>query len=401
MCREDDFGQVVYEDFVPLLQQLRIDALHNAAVETDTGSLMMHLLLVAKTVSSQAGIEDNVLPIWDLRTVLKNADQLCLSRMQIHVILSILHPDERGDVELEYFLRVCCTVIPQMFDTTAFVEKAHTIAKERAELVAKQEMEELQGITSGGLSPKRRGEEEDAEENQANAPDRDAVEKELMRIGSQADEKHSPRPTLDQRKFLDCMRSDSVASCQLSEAELRGFIAEAEIIAGGEIAYVDHIKTWVPIIFELRKSRIYDAVLKEDWGCNATHLVDLMIYEQRFNMRIRRNSQSSGKRRSGGLERSGSKPSSGDGRLTSQSYYDNEGGGDRRSASKRLGGGARSASKRRDSRHRRSISRQSSMSRQGSNRNAPRSRSGSTDSLESCASAKSAASVASRRSFRG
>merc|ERR1740138_919376 len=142
---------------------------------------MMHLLLVARNLASsqaQGGVPDDiVLPIWDLRTVLKSADQLCLSRMQIHVILSILHPDERGDVDLEYFLRVCCTVIPQMFDTSAFVEKAHSIAKERAELVAKQEMEELQGITSGGLSTKRRGEEDDEQDaNQANAPDREAVE---------------------------------------------------------------------------------------------------------------------------------------------------------------------------------------------------------------------------------
>lgn len=30
--------------------------------------------------------------------------------------------------------------------------------------------------------------------------------------------------------------------CQLSEAELRGFVAEAEIDAGGDVAYVDHIK---------------------------------------------------------------------------------------------------------------------------------------------------------------
>lgn len=37
------------------------------------------------------------------------ADQLCLSRMQIHVMLSIVHPDENGDVEFGYFLRVCCT----------------------------------------------------------------------------------------------------------------------------------------------------------------------------------------------------------------------------------------------------------------------------------------------------
>ena len=37
-----------------------------------------------------------------------------------------------------------CTVIPWMFDTAAFAEKAATIAKEKADALAKQELEELQ-----------------------------------------------------------------------------------------------------------------------------------------------------------------------------------------------------------------------------------------------------------------
>ena len=37
-----------------------------------------------------------------------------------------------------------CTVIPWMFDTQAFAEKAATIAKEKADALAKQELEELQ-----------------------------------------------------------------------------------------------------------------------------------------------------------------------------------------------------------------------------------------------------------------
>ena len=53
---------------------------------------------------------DNIMPVWHLRNVLLAADQLCLSRTQIHVILSIVHPDDNGDVEFGYFLRVCCLV---------------------------------------------------------------------------------------------------------------------------------------------------------------------------------------------------------------------------------------------------------------------------------------------------
>merc|ERR1719487_1982632 len=78
------------------------------------------------------------------------------------------------------------------------------------------------------------------------------------------------------------MRHESVQQCQLSDSEVRGFIAEAVFDADHEIAYIDHIKTWVPIIFELRKSRVYDSVLAKDWGADAAHLVDLQSYEVSF-----------------------------------------------------------------------------------------------------------------------
>lgn len=277
MCKEDDFGQVPHDEFHILLETLRIDALHNALVETDVGSLRVHLILLAR----RERFLDVVMPVWDLRNLLLIADQLCLARMQIHVILMILHPDENGDVDFEYFLQVCCTVIPYMFDIAAFKEKAEMIAKEKADLQAKQELEELQGIT-GNLAAKRgRADEEDQEDVQANAPDRDAVEKALIHVGNQADEKHSQH--LEVRRFLEVVRNESVQACQLSDAELRGFIAEAEIDSDSqEIAYMDHIKTWVPIIFELRKSRIYDAILAKDWGFDATHLVNLCKYDQEF-----------------------------------------------------------------------------------------------------------------------
>eukprot|EP00428_Durinskia_dybowskii_P068361 CAMPEP_0170391690 /NCGR_PEP_ID=MMETSP0117_2-20130122/19802_1 /TAXON_ID=400756 /ORGANISM="Durinskia baltica, Strain CSIRO CS-38" /LENGTH=445 /DNA_ID=CAMNT_0010647795 /DNA_START=8 /DNA_END=1342 /DNA_ORIENTATION=- len=278
MCKEDDFGQVPYDDFNVLLQQLRIDALHNAVVESDVGSLRAHLILLSR----REGHQDRVLPVWDLRSLLLSADQLCLSRMQIHVILMIVYPDEHGYVDFEYFLRVCCTVIPHMFDTRVFKEKAETIAKEKADELDKKEMEELQGLQSS-LAAKRRADEEDQEDVQANAPDRDAVEKALIHVGNQADDKHRPQPTLEVRKFLEAMRQESVQSCQLSDAEMRGFIAEAEIDPNtNEISYVEHIKTWVPIIFELRKSRVYDSILSKDWGFDAPQLADLSAFEAEF-----------------------------------------------------------------------------------------------------------------------
>ncbi|CAE8683669.1 unnamed protein product [Polarella glacialis] len=283
MCKEDDLGQVLYEDFPILLQQLRIDALHNALVETDVSMLRTHLILLARRMGLPP---DNIMPVWDLRSVLLSADQLCLSRMQIHVILSIVHPDEHGEVDMGYFLQVCCTVIPQMFDTAAFAEKAATIAKEKADQLAKAELEELQGITSSLANKNRRADDEDQEDTQANAPDRDAVEKNLIHVGNQADEKHRQQPTLEVRRFLEAMHHESVAACQLSEAELRGFVAEAEIDALGEVAYVEHIKTWVPILFELRKSRIYDSILAKEWGPGEEQLVNLSSYEAQFPLSL-------------------------------------------------------------------------------------------------------------------
>lgn len=276
MCLEDEFGQVPYEDFVTLLQQLRIDALYNAPVETDISMLRKHLLLLVKRLGFP---EDNIMPVWEFKHVLLSADQICLSRMEIHIVLSILQPDEHGHLSLDYFLRVCCTVIPHMFDLAAFADKAATIAKDKADALAKQEEEELKGITAS-LASKRRVDDDDGEDTQANAPDRDAVEKALIHAGNLADEKHRQQPTLDIRKFLEAMKHESVQQCQLSEAEMRGFIGECEVDDRGELAYVEHIKTWIPILFELRKSRIYDSILSKDWGPGAEHLVDLTEYEE-------------------------------------------------------------------------------------------------------------------------
>merc|ERR1719401_1230929 len=201
---------------------------------------------------------DNILYIWELRNVLLHADQLCLSRMQIHVILMIIHPNEAGEVDVEYFLRVCCTVIPYMFDTTAFGETAAQIQKDKQDAIAKQELEELQKFGGSSMvSSKKRAEDEEfeQEDQQANAPDKDSVEKELVQKAS-AD----PYPTAG--RLMSLLRSESLQHLQLSDAEIRGLIAEVRFVAeadigelpgkdkggghtgrGDKIAFADHIKT--------------------------------------------------------------------------------------------------------------------------------------------------------------
>merc|ERR1719188_2275478 len=92
---------------------------------------------------------------------------------------------------------------------------------------------------------------------------------------------------------MSLLRGESLQHLQLSDAELRGLVAEVRFVSeadigeqgkdkggghagrGDKIAFADHIKTWVPIMFELRRARIYEPVLTKDWGVDAGHLVDI------------------------------------------------------------------------------------------------------------------------------
>merc|ERR1719409_566764 len=244
MVREDDYGyvaQVAVEEFLQLLMQLRVDALHNAMVETDRGRLRLHLLRTCREVYQQP--DEFEVPIWTLRDVLLAADQILLSRMQVHVILCLLVPNAFGLVDLDYFLRLCCTLIPTFFDAGEFVAKAQAIAKENADEQANKELEELTG--------RKARQEEDSDEDDK-APDKEAVEKALKHACDvQEQSKHSPG-MLPLAGFLAAMRLEAVQA-QLSEPELRGFIAEAQVDQRGEVQYVDHLKTWIPIMFSMRK----------------------------------------------------------------------------------------------------------------------------------------------------
>lgn len=382
MCKECDSGQVPYDEFVYLLQHLRVEALHNALVETDVSLLRAHLIVLLRREAMNA---DGVISVWTLKHVLLGAEQLCLSRMQIHVILSIVHPNEYGEVDAEYFLRVACTVIPSMFDAATFMEKASSIREEKDEAQKRAEAQELEAFTTGISASRNRGsaDNDDAEDTQANAPDRDAVEKHLIHVCGQHEDKHRQQPTLQVGKFLDAMHPDSVQQCQLQDHELRGFIAEAEIVERDEVAYVEHVKTWVPIIFELRRSHVYDAILSKDWGFEADHLVDLREYESQFPLHLSEEHQD--------RPRSGRRPSSqGRGRLS-------------RSGSRVLGAADIKNLRRPSSKdgNRKSVSarprsRERSLSRANSSRTV--SRANSNRSLNQSNSQESLESVASRRS---
>merc|ERR1719356_1252475 len=101
---------------------------------------------------------------------------------------------------------------------------------------------------------------------------------------------------------MSLLRGESLQHLQLSDAEVRGLVAEVRFVAeadigeqgkdkggagrGDKIAFADHVKTWVPIMFELRKARIYEPVLTKDWGADAGHLVDINALGARDWLRI-------------------------------------------------------------------------------------------------------------------
>merc|ERR1719465_350553 len=95
-------------------------------IENDVRRLRLHLLRVVRDEYPYP--DEEQVPIWSLRQVLLKADQILLSRSEVHVILCLLQPNVHGFVDLEYFLRLCCTIIPHFFDTAEFMEKAQAVA---------------------------------------------------------------------------------------------------------------------------------------------------------------------------------------------------------------------------------------------------------------------------------
>lgn len=243
--------------------------------------------------------------------------------MQVHLVLCILKCDLYGWVDVRSFLQVVCSVVPHLFDARVFVEKAAAIAKERADAQAKAELEELQGLTGGGmLRTRAKAEDEDDAEDEAKAVDRETVEKTMIHVFQMLDDK-SHRGCVDAQDFLRALRcapedfrddekqlgqaQQQLASCQLSGPELLGFCAEAVVLEDHTIECQEHVKRWVPILFEIRRSKL----LELSWESMVDKLIDLAPLEAQFPLlppRIERSDSKRGsleRRNSGGLRSKG------------------------------------------------------------------------------------------------
>jgi len=109
------------------------------------------------------------------------------------------------------------------------------------------------------------GGQEGEEQTKEAEVDQETVERTLTQIFSLEANSHGGDKTLPAETMFSVLVSNDaqVQSCQLSEFELCGFAAEMMPDAHGDVAFIDHIKRWVPIIFELRKNQLLGAYLKD------------------------------------------------------------------------------------------------------------------------------------------
>jgi len=310
MMPEDEDGRVTYAELQPNLENLRAEAIHNALVETDISSLRKHLILLLRRHGLTS---DSTVPIWNLKRVLLQADQLCLTRIQIHVLLCMSVPNFHGMVDVNDFLKACCGVIPRMFDSEHFSNFAQNAANEQAEVTRRAELAELEAMTKGMQAAAKTEEQGPAAEEQPVVEvDREQVEKSLTHAFSLLDD--GRRGCLPAETMFKALTSADaqVQSCQLSDPELRGLAAEIVLDQNGEVAYKDHVQTWVPILFELRKTKIYEPYLQREPFVNTPGLKapDLSQLEEEFPLLPPELVQLGGERRHSRRLSKGSKNSS-------------------------------------------------------------------------------------------
>jgi len=228
------------------LLQLRIGALHNSIIETDVPTLWKSLVLLLR----RNGLEqpDETWSPWRFRDILLKADQLCLPMLIIYILLAQLPADHFGKVPVMKFLEVACTLIPQFFNVEAFLERVEVVESDMAENQRKAELAEMEGMMGGMMSKLKQKTDKGEEEEES--VDREQAEKMLLHAMSVMDDKH--KLTLSEQQVMTVVQN-TAEQCRLSEFEVRGLLGQMHV-EEGEVAYIDFLKTWVPIIFEVRDS---------------------------------------------------------------------------------------------------------------------------------------------------
>lgn len=265
MPQTEENNLVPIHEFRNVQATLRCHALHNALVEANTENLRRHLVLLLRKTRIT---EEKTIPLWDIKHVLLEAHQLNLTRAQIHVLLCMMRPDFSGIVDAQEFLAIMCTVIPMFFNPTYFLKVSAEYQEELAIKEREREAAELAALTQSAMEKEQttgNGEEEKTSEKEDFNAQREQFEKALIMACSKLDESH--RGVLSVDTLYRALRSDWDRDCDghCTGPEIIGFAAE--LCPEGEeqdVAYVDHIRTWMPIMMELRRSKLYQPFLQEN-----------------------------------------------------------------------------------------------------------------------------------------
>mmetsp|Transcript_10382 Transcript_10382/g.23459 ORF Transcript_10382/g.23459 Transcript_10382/m.23459 type:complete len:930 (-) Transcript_10382:109-2898(-) len=255
---EDEDAFLHIDTFNEQLESLHQQALQHAIVETDLQSLWAHLVQSFRKVGVN---DDGKMKLWMLKKALLSADQLCLSRLQVHTLLCLATPSHDGLVDVAHFLGLCCQVIQHMFNAKIFAETAERLQLEHAEQSRKAENAELAAFAASTVIQTSNEEEKSAEHE----VDQETVEKNLIQALSLSDDTHRNPPVLTPDVLFGVLHGTDVQvqACQLSDKELVGLAAEMPVDADGQVLYIDFIKRWVSHIFELRKNQLLSAYLQE------------------------------------------------------------------------------------------------------------------------------------------
>jgi len=258
MLPEDEDGFVQIDDLKERMEHLRTQAFLNALVETNMIALRTHLVLNFRKVGLDSS---GKLRIWQIRQALLNADQVCLSRLQIHVLLCLAGADKHGWVDVAIFCGICCVVIPHMCDARIFVETAERLENEMAEMLKERANAELAAL--GAKCVKK---DDDEVKEVVVEVDQDTVEKVLNQVFQLSDHTHANPATLSPETIWRLLAGGDpqVEGCMLSELELCGLAAEMVQEANGEVIYTQLLRRWTPIVFELRKSQLLACYLKDN-----------------------------------------------------------------------------------------------------------------------------------------
>jgi Ca2+-binding EF-hand superfamily protein len=252
MLPEDEDGYLHINEVHDYLEHLRTEAMLNALVESDQMSLRTHLVLRFRHLGLQ---QDGKMKLWVIKHALLQADQICLSRHQIHLLLCLAEPDTYGLVDISDFLGMCCVVIPHMFDAKKFVETAEQLILEHAEAMRHAENAELAALGASRVGQLGQDGEESQEKTEVDQETVERILDQLLKANAIA---HQNTQALPPESIWNTLQSNEkeVQSTQLSSFELYGFCAEMTTDADGLCMYADHIKKWVPIIFEMRKNKL-------------------------------------------------------------------------------------------------------------------------------------------------